>query len=252
MLEKNRETSGQAAHGKLKKRLLAIFMLALLLMGVFTCTSYGSEASVSIQTSSITVGDTSTVTITYTGSSLGRVIAALEYDNTVISYLGGGDSEGDNGFVSINRASDDGKTIVVSLKFQGISEGNATLYLTTREVYDLYEAAMTVSDTQQKLTVTAKVEEAVATQDQEETVDTAASAESTEATEDTEATEEEGIQEQDTVSQETPHTLVLLGALAGVILLALIITLVVRKNKKKAAEELSEGTSSDSPEESSL
>lgn len=123
-----------------KTRFLIIPMIAIaMVMGMI---SYGVAASIStkieLPKEKAKVGEDIKIKVKFSGKSLGRVRALIEYDNEKIAYVSGGDSEGDNGLVSISKAGT-GSDIVVNLKFKGKKTGDANIKVTEIEAYDLDE-----------------------------------------------------------------------------------------------------------------
>lgn len=89
-------------------------------------------------------GDTFYVAVTFGGGDVGRVDAQLTYDTNKLSYISGGTSSGDVGYVNLNKAGSGG-SVTFNIKFQALKDGQTTLSLTTYEMYDLNEQYM--SDT---------------------------------------------------------------------------------------------------------
>lgn len=111
-------------------------------------------------------GDTFTVTVTYSGDNIGRVSGQLTYDTNRVSYISGGSSLGNSGYVQLSEAGTTG-SIIFNLKFQAISEGSVNLEVTTNEAYDLNESAINHPSDSKSITIASgtKVETTVPTEE---------------------------------------------------------------------------------------
>ena len=83
-------------------------------------------------------GDTFTVGVTFGGGTVGRVDGQLTYDTDRLTYISGGSSSGNSGYIQLSKAGTDG-SVTFNIKFQAISEGNTVLEVTTNNMYDLKE-----------------------------------------------------------------------------------------------------------------
>lgn len=90
---------------------------------------------------SVKGGDTFTVAVTFGGGSVGRVDGQLTYDTDKLTYISGGSSSGNSGYIQLKSAGTDG-SITFNIQFQAISEGDTVLEVTTNDMYDLDERAM--------------------------------------------------------------------------------------------------------------
>ncbi len=88
---------------------------------------------------SVKGGDTFTVAVTFGGGNIGRVDASLTYDTDKLTYISGGSSTGNSGYIQLSSGGTDG-SVTFNIEFQAISEGDTVLEVTTREMYDLNEA----------------------------------------------------------------------------------------------------------------
>ena len=101
-----------------------------------------AESSVSINCSdSIEGGETFAVAVVFSGGDVGRVDAQMTYDTDELTYISGGTSKGDTGFIQLKSAGTEG-AIVFNIKFQALTDGDADVEVTTNEMYDLDERAM--------------------------------------------------------------------------------------------------------------
>lgn len=121
------------------KKITGLIIAAALLSLIFPAAVFGASSSVSISGgSSVKMGDTVTVTVTYKGSSLGYVNGQLTYDNSRLEYLSGGSSQGDAGLVELKNYADnaDGK-LSFKVKFRAVGTGSVALNLETLETQNL-------------------------------------------------------------------------------------------------------------------
>lgn len=121
----------------------SILLLSLLLL-FSTQTAYGIAAYVGATPENLEVGDSTTVTVTFSGDGIGRVRAILEYDPSVLSYQGEG---GDTGTVSLTLAGE-GTDIRYNLPFKAVGSGESYLTLTPQDAYDIDEAAIALPEAQ--------------------------------------------------------------------------------------------------------
>lgn len=126
---------------KTVKRLAAAAMALMFVIPLLTAPSFAASSVSITGGDSVSGGETFTVTVTYSGDSVGRVIAGMTYDPSMISYLSGGSSLGDTGYIQLENAGT-GEDIKFDLKFQALKEGSTSVNVETREVYDLDENFM--------------------------------------------------------------------------------------------------------------
>lgn len=124
----------------LRKTIAFIVVMALAIPliapGVF------AESAVNINCSdSVKGGETFTVAVVFSGGDVGRVDAQMTYDTDELTYISGGTSKGDTGYIQLKSAGTEG-AIVFNIKFQALTEGDADVEVTTNEMYDLDERAM--------------------------------------------------------------------------------------------------------------
>ena len=123
----------------LRKLIVLIAVLAFLVP--FLTPQVFAASSVRIDGGdSVSGGDTFTVTVTY-GDNIGRVDGSLTYDTDMLTYISGGSSSGNSGYIQLSEGSTDG-IVVFNIKFQALKDGDATIEVNTREMYDLDEMYM--------------------------------------------------------------------------------------------------------------
>lgn len=124
----------------LRKMIAFVVVMALAIPliapGVF------AESVVSINCSdTIKGGDTFTVAVVFSGGDVGRVDAQMYYDTDMLTYISGGTSKGDTGYIQLKTAGTEG-AIVFNIKFQALADGSSDVQVTTNEMYDLDERTM--------------------------------------------------------------------------------------------------------------
>jgi len=114
----------------------AAFILPLMMPQVF------AASTVSISTKdTIKGGETFTVAVIFGDGDVSRVDAQLTYDTDMLTYISGGTSSGNSGYVQLKDAGTDG-SVVFNLKFQAIADGNVMLDVSTNEIYNFDEQMM--------------------------------------------------------------------------------------------------------------
>lgn len=124
----------------LRKAIAFVVVMALAIPliapGVFAASSVYINCSDSVKG-----GETFTVAVVFSGGDVGRVDAQMTYDTDELTYISGGTSKGDTGYIQLKRAGTEG-AIVFNIKFQALTDGDADVEVTTNEMYDLDERAM--------------------------------------------------------------------------------------------------------------
>lgn len=120
-------------------RIVIISVVVLSMMIPVMAPEVFAASSVTISGGdSVKGGDTFTVAVTFGGGSVGRVDGQLTYDTDKLTYISGGSSSGNSGYIQLKKAGTDG-SVVFNLEFQAVSDGSTTLEVTTNEIYDLDE-----------------------------------------------------------------------------------------------------------------
>ncbi|MBQ3520739.1 MAG: hypothetical protein IJA50_02430 [Firmicutes bacterium] len=124
----------------LRKAIAFVVVMALTIPliapGVFAASSVYINCSDSVKG-----GETFTVAVVFSGGDVGRVDAQMTYNTDELTYISGGTSKGDTGFIQLKSAGTEG-AIVFNIKFQALTDGDADVEVTTNEMYDLDERAM--------------------------------------------------------------------------------------------------------------
>jgi len=126
---------------KVLRKLIA-FVVVMALTIPLIAPGVFAESAVSINCSdNVKGGDTFTVAVVFSGGDVGRVDAQMLYDTDHLTYISGGTSKGDTGYIQLKTAGTEG-AIVFNIKFQALTDGAADVQVTTNEMYDLDERAM--------------------------------------------------------------------------------------------------------------
>ncbi|MBP3384119.1 MAG: hypothetical protein J6M22_01505, partial [Firmicutes bacterium] len=118
--------------------LAAIVLAVLIAVPVMTAPAEAATSVTVTGGDNVKGGETFTVTVTYSGGSVGRVVADMSYDNSMLTYISGGSSLGNTGYIELKNAGT-GEDIVFNLKFQALKDGETSIKVETREMYDLNE-----------------------------------------------------------------------------------------------------------------
>ena len=127
-------------HENLIERVLRIAIIAVVVISMIVpviAPRVFAASSVTISGGdNVKGGDTFTVAVTFGGGNVGRVDGQLTYDTDKLTYLSGGSSSGNSGYIQLSSAGTDG-SITFNIEFQAISEGTTDLEVTTNNMYDL-------------------------------------------------------------------------------------------------------------------
>lgn len=192
------------------------FMISLLTPKVFAASGISITGG-----DSVTGGETFTITVEFTGDYIGRVDGQMTYDTDKLSYISGGSSSGNSGYVQLKKAGT-GERLSFSLKFQAISDGSTEVNVSTNEVYDLDEREMEQMSASKSVNISgdaAEEEKVTETTKQEEVAET---------------TERKGVDEKPQTEKRT-NTVIILAVAAAVIaiLLAVVLTLLKKGGKRR-------------------
>lgn len=206
----------------LRKLIVLAAVLALLIPVISPKVFAASSVTISTE-SSVKGGDTFTVAVTFGGGSVGRVDASLSYDTDKLTYISGGSSSGNTGYVQLAQAGTDG-SVTFNIKFQAVADGDTTLSVTTYEMYDLDESYMSEQPSAAKTISIA----GNAASDQLIT-------ETTSPDKPVKETELSGVDEKQTGSTSGNGILLMIALIAIPVILIIVIAVILAKKKKKAA-----------------
>lgn len=207
-------------------RKILIMMAALLIAVPLMTSGVSAESTVDVTgPDTVAGGEVFTVTVTFDDESIGRVVGDVTYDTSILSYISGGSSTGNVGYVELRKAGT-GEPLTFKLEFQAIREGDTQIDVSASEMYDLGDNYLDTPSASMDLTVTGDAAE-------EEIVE--------ETTEPDEAADEmEGVDEKpsgDGAAEEdgatSANNTLTKGILIGIVTLVLIllVALVLRRKK---------------------
>ena len=121
---------------RLLARLLVPLWLLTMLCALPLTASAEAAASVAFSSSTLEIGDTLTVTLNFTGPSVGAVDATLSYDASVLEFVSGNDASGGGGLVQMTGwASSEVKSLRFTLTFKALKAGSSTVRIDRSTVY---------------------------------------------------------------------------------------------------------------------
>lgn len=212
----------------LRKLIVLVAVLALLIPVLSPEVFAASSVTISTE-SSVKGGDTFTVAVTFGGGSVGRVDASLSYDTEKLTYISGGSSSGNTGYIQLAQAGTDG-SVTFNIKFQAVTDGDTTLSVTTYEMYDLDESYMSEQPSATKTISIA----GNAASDQLIT-------ETTSPDKPVKETELSGVDEKQTGTDSGNGILLMIALIAIPVILIIVIAVILAKKKKTAPPKHSGG-----------
>lgn len=210
---------------KIIKKFL-IIGIALLMAGYFTSVNADAASSVSITGGDhVSGGETFTVTVTFDGDSIGRVSGDVTYDTEMLSYISGGSSSGNVGYVELKKAGT-GEPLTFYLKFQALKAGNTELTVSTSEMYDLGEMFMDTPSAAKTVNISGDA-------DEDEIIEETVTED--DAAEEGLSVDEKSDTPEETVDEETPADSAFIGKAimfgVGGLLLILVIAALFRRRR---------------------
>lgn len=191
------------------------FMIPLLTPKVFAASGISITGG-----DSVTGGETFTITVEFTGDYIGRVDGQMTYDTDKLSYISGGSSSGNSGYVQLKKAGT-GEKLSFNLKFQAISDGSTEVNVSTNEVYDLDEREMEQMSASKNINISgdaAEEEKATETTKPEEVAET---------------TERKGVDEKPQTEKRTNSVIILAVAAAVIVILLAVVLTLLKKGRKR-------------------
>ena len=138
---------------------ILVFILAFMLTVPMLTVGVSAASTVSVTGGDeVTGGEVFTVTVTFDGESIGRVIGDITYDTEMLAYISGGSSSGNVGYVELKQAGT-GEALVFNLTFQALTEGTTQLNVSASELYDLNEGYMETPSTVKTVVISGTAEE---------------------------------------------------------------------------------------------
>lgn len=201
---------------------LTIIITAMLMAVLIMAPQAFAAASVTMSGGdNVKGGDTFYVAVTFGGGDVGRVDALINYDTSKLTYISGGTSTGNAGYISLAKAGTEG-SITFNLKFQALTDGNATLKLTTYDLYNLDEMPM---DEYPSATKTINIKGDAADNDLVE--------QETSPDEPEEPTSLVGVDEMEDEQNDKNITWILIVGAVVLVVLIILIAVILNKNKKR-------------------
>lgn len=199
----------------LKTRRCLMTGLVILLLTIFFTVPAAAGSSVVISGSkSVNQGDSFTVTVTFKGDDIGRVDGQMTYDSSVLSYVSGGSSKGDNGYIELADAGT-GEELTFNLKFKASGEGTTSLKVTTQGVYNLEEEYIDAPSGAMQVSVDGNETESTADETQGQDI-----------------TDNQDVSIDDSSSENGSLNLVIIGAVCTAALV-IIVLLLIRHSRRR-------------------
>lgn len=204
--------------------IIMAFMIPLMSPEIFAATPVTISAADHVKG-----GETFDVTVTFGSGSVGRVDAQMLYDPDKLTYLTGGSSSGNTGYIQLKSAGTDG-SITFDLEFQAVAEGDATLDVTVNEMYDLDEMYLDTPSASKTITISGNANE------EELITEEAADDQTEEATEPQgvdEKPDEEGQTDEDTAADDGGINMFFIITAIGLVILIVIISVILASRRKR-------------------
>ena len=155
------------------KKIAVIIAAAMIIVPVSTFDAHAASTVSVTGGEDVKGGEVFAVTVTFDGDDIGRVVGDITYDTDMLSYISGGSSSGNVGYVELRNAGT-GEPLTFNLKFQALKEGNTELTVSASEMYDLGEGYMDTPSTTKTVTISGDAAEDEIIEETTEPDDTAA------------------------------------------------------------------------------
>lgn len=220
---------------RILRRMIIIIMVVAIALPFMSPEIFASSKVNVSGGDNVKVGESFSLTVTYSGGDVGRVDGQLEYDTDSMSYLSGGTSSGDTGYVQLNKAGIDG-TITFTLKFKALNSGNPTVYVSTNDMYDLDERAMETPSVSKTINISGVSSSqgnkdgsgSQGDSDKDKTLDSGNS-NGTEATNITDSSDLSDIRQQETGGINSIMVLLIMAVIVAVIIAVIAVVLVKKR-----------------------
>jgi hypothetical protein len=126
----------------LNKRIFSLVLIVVLAVGIFSPmnkVAYGATIKAILSgDTSVTQGQTFTVTLKYTGTTFGSATALFDYNPSILQLVGSSDGPTSaSGTFKQNFDSEVGSTqLTCTATFKAIGTGTSTISVTTQDIYD--------------------------------------------------------------------------------------------------------------------
>lgn len=214
---------------KVLRKIIAFVVVMTFIIPLISPSVF-AETSITISSGDhVKGGETFTVAVTFGGGSVGRVDAQLLYDTDMLTYVSGGSSSGNTGYIQLKNAGTEG-SITFNLEFQAVTEGETALEVTTNEMYDLDEMYLDTPSATKTIAIEGNAEEEVLI------------TETTSPDEPVETTELVGVDEKPAEESEEEgngniNLLFIFGAVVLVILIVIVAVLLATRKKGNNKKE---------------
>lgn len=209
---------------KTLRKIIAVLIVMAFLIPLITPESFAAS-NVSISGGdSVKGGEVFTVTVTYSGDDIGRVDGQMTYDTDKLTYISGGSSSGNTGYIQLKDAGNG--SVTFNVKFQAVSQGNTELNVTTNEMYSVDEIQLNNPSASKTVSISGDA-------DSQELITQTRSPQTPVEDTGVKGVDEKGDEGESTVST----TAVLIISAAVLIVIIVIISAVLIKKKKNAKSE---------------
>ena len=140
------------------KKIAVIIVAAMIIVPAATFDTYAASTVSVTGGDDVKGGEVFNVTVTFDGDDIGRVVGDITYDTDMLSYISGGSSSGNVGYVELKNAGT-GEPLKFELEFQALKEGNTELTVSASEMYDLSEGYMDTPSTTKTVTISGDASE---------------------------------------------------------------------------------------------
>lgn len=140
------------------KKIAVIIVAAMIIVPATTFDAHASSSVSVTGGDNVKGGEVFTVTITFDGDDIGRVVGDITYDTDMLSYISGGSSTGNVGYVELRNAGT-GEPLKFELEFQALKEGETVLTVAASEMYDLGEGYMDTPSITKTVTISGDADE---------------------------------------------------------------------------------------------
>lgn len=169
-------------------------------------------------------GETFTVNVKFTGGTIGRINGQVTYDVNKISYISGGSSSGDTGYIQLKKAGT-GEDLSFSLTFKAVDDGNTDINVSTNEIYDLSERELDAMYETKTVSISSDYESESTTQT-EETVQS--------EMDDSSVISSSSLDSDNSDKESEIDTITVLAIVAAVVIILLVIVgILLRRSSKK-------------------
>ena len=206
--------------------ILTVFMM-IFIYGSAVSSFAASAISIGGETS-VNEGDTFNISVTFSGDNIGRVDGQMTYDSSVLSYVSGGTSTGDNGYIELKDAGT-GEDLTFNIKFKAVGGGSSNISVSTNGIYNLEEEYVDAPSASKTVTVAAE----------EETTEETETTETTETTQVTESSSDVIEVDPDTILPENesddPSLLKILPfiVMALLVVAIIIVAIAIKRSRRR-------------------